>query len=293
MVKPFMNWDGLFGLYRFLPCSHFLGNSYFGYQYDLNCAFLPLLSWILRACGPRLFFAVKWVCLESVIVSHGVFVLSSLLFYKLSMHIQPNAYRAYCSTLLFIYNPASIHFSSFYTESLYFFLSTIVFLLSGQENDWLTVVSIAMTTTLRSNSVLLVPFVLLPSILSHSTRHQRETLLFWVKTGAKLAFSVAPLVTYLVINAAAFWLGPLVLCLLVALPPRGTLSTFSSPVTERRSTRALRRSIGTSDPSGTTRGTTYVKSTLLTRSGTFCWRLRRFCSLWRSSLSLSRRSACE
>ncbi|KAK8810111.1 hypothetical protein WA538_003662 [Blastocystis sp. DL] len=179
-----MNWDGL----------HFLGNSQFGYPYDLNCAFLPLLPWILRICGPLPFF----------LVNNGIFVLSALLFYKLSMRIQQNARRAYYSTLLFIYNPASIHFSSFYTESLYFFLSTVMFLLSNQENDWLMIVPIAVATSLRSNSVLLVPFVLFPSILSHSTPRQRRTLFFWVKTGVIMALCVSPLILYLIVNAAAF-----------------------------------------------------------------------------------------
>jgi whole genome shotgun sequence of line PN40024, scaffold_4.assembly12x (fragment) len=133
-------------------------------------------------------------------------VLSALLFYKLSMRIQQNARRAYYSTLLFIYNPASIHFSSFYTESLYFFLSTVVFLLSNQENDWLMIVPIAVATSLRSNSILLVPFVLFPSILSHSTPRQRRTLFFWVKTGVIMALCVSPLILYLIVNAAAFWL---------------------------------------------------------------------------------------
>ena len=167
---------------------------------------MPLLPWILRICGPLPFFLVKWVCLGSVNPSNGIFVLSALLFYKLSMRIQQNARRAYYSTLLFIYNPASIHFSSFYTESLYFFLSTVVFLLSNQENDWLMNVPIAVATSLRSNSVLLVPFVLFPSILSHSTPRQRRTLFFWVKTGVIMALCVSPLILYLIVNAAAFWL---------------------------------------------------------------------------------------
>lgn len=190
----------------------------------------------------------------SVNASSGIFVLSSLLFYKLSLRVQRNPYHAYCSTLLFIYNPASIHFSSFYTESLYFLLSTVVFLMSDQENDWLMVIPIAITTSLRSNSVLLVPFILFPSILSHSTSRQRKTLRFWMKTGIKLALSVAPLISYLVVNAAAFWLEPLALCPLVIPLHHGIRSVSSSPVTEQQSTRVLRRSIGTFGPSATTRG---------------------------------------
>ena len=100
-----------------------------------------------------------------MIPSNVVFVGSAILFYRISYLVLGNPKQSYEATLLFIYNPASIHFSSFYSESLYSFLSNFIILqyvrsMQGQHpQPLLLIVSVALSTLLRSNSIILIPLL--------------------------------------------------------------------------------------------------------------------------------------
>lgn len=117
--------------------SHYLGISAFGYQFEENGAFLPLLPWILRLfrywpiriviqIGTWLFESYPVylcdICLcvgRALQVSNRIlsFLLSVLLFYKLSLLLLPQQ-QAYHATLFYIFSPATAHFNAVYTEAL-------------------------------------------------------------------------------------------------------------------------------------------------------------------------------
>ena len=149
-----------------------------------------------------------------MIYSNALFVISVLSFYQLSCLVLSNPKQSYETTLLFIYNPASIHFSSFYSESLYSLLSNTIILqyvrtIVGQKpQPLLLLLLVALSTLLRSNSILLVPFFYFPTLLlvSHSP----------LLISSLLFLSVLPVLLYLWYNTVRFctsdtWL-PLLAC---------------------------------------------------------------------------------
>ena len=117
--------------------SHYLGISVTGYHFEENGAFLPLLPWILRLfrCCLKPKFHVDsslvlqlqlllsmWhllLCRIRFQVSNRLlsFLLSVLLFYKLSLLLLPER-QAYDATLFYIFSPATAHFNAVYTETL-------------------------------------------------------------------------------------------------------------------------------------------------------------------------------
>ena len=146
--------------------------------------------------------------------SSVVFVSSAVLFYNLSSSVLGNGKQSYEATLLFIYNPASIHFSSFYSESLYSFLSNLIILqyvrsMQGKHPHLLVlIVSVVFITLLRSNSIILVPFFFLPTLLQSI---QSPLLIFFATL-----IGILPMILYLYYNTVHFcpsdsWL-PLLAC---------------------------------------------------------------------------------
>ena len=137
-----------------------------------------------------------------MIPSNVVFVGSAILFYRISYLVLGNPKQSYEATLLFIYNPASIHFSSFYSESLYSFLSNFIILqyvrsMQGQHpQPLLLIVSVAISTLLRSNSIILIPLFYLPTLLQAS---QSPLLL-----SLSIVISILPIFLYLYYNTIRF-----------------------------------------------------------------------------------------
>ena len=137
-----------------------------------------------------------------MILSNVVFVGSAILFYKLSCLVLGNPKQSYEATLLFIYNPASIHFSSFYSESLYSLLSNFIILqyvrsMQGQHpQPLLLIVSVSLSTLLRSNSIILIPLFYLPTLFQAS---QSPLLISF-----SIIIGILPMFLYLYYNTGRF-----------------------------------------------------------------------------------------
>lgn len=145
---------------------HFLSIAENGYTYEHALPFFPLLPYISRALNFCDHLTV------GIVFSNLSFIISVLVLFKISL-IKFSRDTSMIATLLFIFNPASIIFSSFYTESLF----TLIFLLGYfyiLKNKMLRAsILFGLASLCRSNGVLLIifvksvyaPVVLLPVIL--------------------------------------------------------------------------------------------------------------------------------
>ncbi|XP_028752518.1 GPI mannosyltransferase 2 isoform X2 [Neltuma alba] len=132
-----------------------------GYEYEQSYAFLPLLPICISFLSRTVFAplipligerAVLAVC--GYLITNVAFVVAALYFYKLSVSILKDPEVSLVASILFCFNPASIFYSSIYTESLYAFLSFggLYHLISGGNS--LAVVFLALSGLARSNGVL-------------------------------------------------------------------------------------------------------------------------------------------
>ena len=151
--------------------------------------------------------------------SNCLFIVTGILFYHFSVQILGDQKKAYRSTLLFLYNPASIHFSALYSESSYALLTLLVIelyflvlrdVIPVQFARRCMLILIAVITMIRSNGVLLLLFYYPPLLLLQlaQTYIQSEKRVFIRKClgyGIEGCISLLPLITHLSIQGYAFW----------------------------------------------------------------------------------------
>ncbi|KAI5387161.1 uncharacterized protein LOC127105108 isoform X1 [Lathyrus oleraceus] len=129
-----------------------------GYEYEQSYAFLPFLPLTISFLSPSTLFSFlpqrSLFALSAYVINNLVFVLAALYFYRLSIAILKDPEIALRATVLFCFNPASIFYSSIYSESLYAVLSLggLYYFLSGKNN--LSVLLLALSGCARSNGVL-------------------------------------------------------------------------------------------------------------------------------------------
>ncbi|KAL9314269.1 hypothetical protein ACSQ67_019721 [Phaseolus vulgaris] len=129
---------------------YFLRIAQCGYEYEQTFAFLPLLplSLSLLSFLPTLFI------LSAYLINNLAFVLAALYFYRLSLSLLKDPQIALRATLLFCFNPASVFYSSIYSESLYALMcfGGMYHFVCGGNN--LAVLFFALSGCARSNGVL-------------------------------------------------------------------------------------------------------------------------------------------
>lgn len=156
-----------------------------------------------------------------LLIDSGVcFILAGVLFYKLSSNVLKTPEQAYRCTLLFLYNPASIHFSALYSESVNTLLTFLVISCyyrvlidpnSSQLSRRLMLVFVTIAVMTRSNSVLLLlfyytPIVLLQGICVYLQEHQILTAIrLCLKYGVEGCLPLLPLVFYFIWQGNSFW----------------------------------------------------------------------------------------
>ncbi|KAJ4824739.1 hypothetical protein Tsubulata_014998 [Turnera subulata] len=132
-----------------------------GYEYEQTYAFLPLLPACISLLSRTLFAPlVSIIGLRAVLALSGyavnnlAFVAAAVYFYRVSIIILGDADAALRASILFCFNPASIFYSSIYTESLYslFSLGGLYYLITGASN--VAVLCFALSASARSNGVL-------------------------------------------------------------------------------------------------------------------------------------------
>ncbi|XP_010535916.1 PREDICTED: GPI mannosyltransferase 2 isoform X2 [Tarenaya hassleriana] len=132
-----------------------------GYEYEQTYAFLPLLPFCISVLSRSVFAplvpviglrAVMALC--GYVVSNLAFLLAAIYLFRLSVIILKDPEAALRASILFCFNPASIFYSSIYSESLYalFSIGGVYHLISGTSS--IAVFWFALSGFARSNGVL-------------------------------------------------------------------------------------------------------------------------------------------
>ncbi|KAK7368272.1 hypothetical protein VNO80_10297 [Phaseolus coccineus] len=146
LSSPLQNavvWDSVYFL-RIAQC---------GYEYEQTFAFLPLLPLSLSLLS-FLPTQTPLFILSAYLINNLAFVLAALYFYRLSLTLLKDPQTALRATLLFCFNPASVFYSSIYSESLYALMcfGGMYHFVCGGNN--LAVLFFALSGCARSNGVL-------------------------------------------------------------------------------------------------------------------------------------------
>ncbi|KAJ6325887.1 hypothetical protein OIU78_013055 [Salix suchowensis] len=150
-IEDSVVWDGVYFV-RIAQC---------GYEYEQTYAFLPLLPACIVLLSRTVLVPLVSVighravlALAGYLVNNVAFVLAAVYFYRVSVIILKDPEAAFQASILFCFNPASIFYSSLYTESLYSLLSLggLYYLISGASN--VAVLLFALSGCARSNGVL-------------------------------------------------------------------------------------------------------------------------------------------
>ncbi|XP_073024583.1 uncharacterized protein [Primulina eburnea] len=109
---------------------HFLRIAECGYEYEHSYAFLPLLPICIRLFSKAVFAPLVPLIgyravlgLSGYLLSNTAFIFAALYMYRLSIMVLKDPEVALRASILFSLNPASIFYSSIYSESLYALLS--------------------------------------------------------------------------------------------------------------------------------------------------------------------------
>jgi len=138
-----------------------------GYLYDKNHAFFPLLPFLISSI--RSFISIfsptiaePLTLIICIFIGNCVFVLSVLVFYKLSLIVLEIESYAYRATVLYIFNPAAVYFTVVYNESYFALFSLLGMYLCHTSKDFTRIIwgslCFAMATSCRSNGAYLLLF---------------------------------------------------------------------------------------------------------------------------------------
>lgn len=150
-IESSIVWDGV----------HFVRIAQCGYEYEKSYAFLPLLPFCISLISRTVFLPLVPVIghravlgLSGYVINNIAFVLAARYLFRLSLIILKDGEAAMRASILFCFNPASIFYSSLYTESLYslFSLGGLYHLMSGR--NCVSTLWLALSACARSNGVI-------------------------------------------------------------------------------------------------------------------------------------------
>ncbi|CAN6902261.1 unnamed protein product [Brassica oleracea] len=172
---------------------YFLRISQCGYEYEQTYAFLPLLPFFISLLSRTVFAPlVSLIGLRAVMVLSGyvvsnlAFVFAAIYLFRVSVIVLKDAEASFRASVMFCFNPASIFYSSIYSESLYalFSIGGLYHLLSGASN--VAVLWFALSGCARSNGILNAGYI------CFQTMHRAYEALYLKK---RVCLSVQVLVT--------------------------------------------------------------------------------------------------
>ncbi|KAK3145140.1 hypothetical protein QOZ80_4AG0323800 [Eleusine coracana subsp. coracana] len=161
LSSPFTNLSAAISSLAVWDGVHFARAAECGYEYEQSFAFLPLLPASVALLTRSLFAPlVPLLGYRAVLVISGyvlnniAFVAAAAYFYRLSVLILKDQKAAYRASVLFCFNPASVFYSSLYSESLYalFSLGGVFYLFSGANT--VAMIMLALSGSARSNGAL-------------------------------------------------------------------------------------------------------------------------------------------
>ncbi|KAI6181615.1 Glucose-6-phosphate isomerase [Aphelenchoides besseyi] len=170
----------------------FLQIAEFGYVWESSLAFFPLFPSLLRVFGSGLreliggLNPVSAMILGGVIFNNVLFVINGLMLFNLCVVLTKSTKESMIAIYVYCFNPASVFFSSLYTESLYFFfvLLALNFLNNRELNaknetaNWfrlpIAACIFSFSFLTRSNGILNVGYLWYPLGLEIVTFHDPE-----------------------------------------------------------------------------------------------------------------------
>ena len=161
LLDGFHKWDAVY--------FHFISSN--GYIYENNLAFFPLFPMLLRLTSTLTFtFQPFWSFWTHTIIS-GLFlnflcgIGSAVQLYRLSKLMLMSDTVAILSALLFVINPASVFFSTLYSESLYslLFISGLIYI--HKRNFTIACTFFSMAVLCRSNGLVNCGFACFPHVI--------------------------------------------------------------------------------------------------------------------------------
>lgn len=150
-IEESIVWDSVY-MVRIAEC---------GYEYEQYFAFFPLLPLCISLLSRTVFAPLVPLIgyravlgLSGYVINSISFVLSAMYLYRLSIIILKDENRAVRAAILFCFNPASVFYSSIYTESLYslFSIGGLYYMVSGANS--IATVFFALSGAARSNGMI-------------------------------------------------------------------------------------------------------------------------------------------
>ncbi|GJN11814.1 hypothetical protein PR202_ga30039 [Eleusine coracana subsp. coracana] len=161
LSSPFTNLSAAISSLAVWDGVHFARAAECGYEYEQSFAFLPLLPASVALLTRSLFAPLVPVLgyravlvISGYVLNNIAFVAAAAYFYRLSVLILKDQKAAYRASVLFCFNPASVFYSSLYSESLYalFSLGGVFYLFSGANT--VAMIMLALSGSARSNGAL-------------------------------------------------------------------------------------------------------------------------------------------
>ncbi|KAL3824762.1 hypothetical protein ACJIZ3_020791 [Penstemon smallii] len=161
-IESSIVWDGVYFI-RIAEC---------GYEYEQSYAFLPWLPLCIYLFANTVFAPLIPVIgyravlgLSGYVINNVAFVFSAMFLYRLSVAVLKDPEVALRASILFCFNPASIFYSSVYSESLYAFLSFggLYHFMNGADNY--ATIWLALSGSARSNGVLNAGYICFRTML--------------------------------------------------------------------------------------------------------------------------------
>lgn len=155
VLGGFIRWDGVY----------FLHVAEYGYIYENSLAFFPLFPWSVRILANSLFWPLQFVIqYRTILILSGflfnlfIHIKSTIVLFRLSKNILNSEFMAYQSAILFCFNPASIFFSAFYSETLFTYLTFSSMLMFEEKKKNLSLLYSGLSCVTRSNGLLTAGF---------------------------------------------------------------------------------------------------------------------------------------
>ena len=171
LLRAFSRWDS----------AHMLSCAQDGWREEWQQAFFPGYPLLVRAAATALTPLSSLLCEQERLVVGGIlssnlcFVIAACALHALSSEVFPTRPRlTHKATVLFSLSPASVFFSSCYSESAFAALTFSGLLLYERRRLWLGVLTLAAATCFRANGTLGALFVLFHG-LARAAKQPRAT----------------------------------------------------------------------------------------------------------------------
>nr|DAD33690.1 TPA_asm: hypothetical protein HUJ06_012541 [Nelumbo nucifera] len=233
-VEDSIVWDSVYFV-RIAQC---------GYEYEQTYAFLPLLPVCINVLSQTVFAPLVPLIgyravlgLSGYILNNVAFLFAAHYFHRLSIIILKDTKAALHASFLFCFNPASIFYSSIYSESLYalFSLGGIYHLLSSSNN--IAMLLFALSGSARSNGVLNAGYFCFRAM------HQAYDAIFQRK-------NIILAVEVLIVGAMKWSLGAKKDCLFCMIIYKAIIEDHTIRRRKQKSKEETRDSFGNLIPSG-------------------------------------------